>query len=69
MNCTDRAKMANVQCGGSPTLIIAEHSMKSFYKRTFVTAVSVNITTTNADGTVTYQILDVTNDALTQVDR
>ena len=61
--------MANVQCGGSPTLIIAEHSLDQLFKRSFVTAVNVNITTTNADGTVTYQILDITTDALTQVGR
>ena len=51
--CADRTRLANVQCGGGQTVIEANNSVE------LLTGISVNVTTTNDDGTVTYQILEI----------
>ena len=57
----DRTRLANVQCGGGQTVIEADNSLD------LLTGVKVNVTTTNDDGTVTYQILEIDYNRLRKV--
>ena len=63
INSTDRYKMANIQCGGSPTVVYGENAMAltNRDRMAYMIGVTVNVTTTNDDGTVTYQVLAITN--------
>ena len=58
---TNRAKMANIHCGGSQTIIHVDNSLH------FVSGIIVNITTANDDGTVTYQALTLNEKTLKAV--
>ena len=61
--------MANIKCGGDPAVIYGDNSMDgSFFSPVaYMTGVVVNITTTNDDGSTTYQILSINNATLNQV--
>ena len=61
--------MANIKCGGDPTVIYGDNSMDHWrYDRVaYMTGVIVNITTTNDDGSMTYQILSINHATLKQV--
>ena len=60
--------MANIQCEGDPAVIYGDNTMDTFNdKVAYMTGVTVNVTTTNDDDTVTYQILTVTNATLKEV--
>ena len=52
-HCADRTRLANIQCGGGQIVIDAENALYQ------LRGINVNVTTTNDDGTVTYQILKV----------
>ena len=69
INSTDRNKLANIQCGGSPTVVYGEHAMTliSWGRVPYMIGVTVNVTTTNDDGTVTYQVLAITNATFKEV--
>ena len=61
--------MANIKCGGDPAVIYGDNSMDRRGTDTvaYMTGVTVNITTTNDDGSTTYQILSINNETLKQV--
>ena len=61
--------MANIKCGGDPAVIYGDNSMDRRGTDTvaYMTGVVVNITTTNDDGSTTYQILSINNETLKQV--
>ena len=61
--------MANIKCGGDPTVIYGDNSMDVGVVApvAYMTGVVVNITTTNDDGSTTYQILSINNETLKQV--
>ena len=61
--------MANIKCGGDPAVIYGDNSMDGgvFAPVAYMTGVIVNITTTNDDGSTTYQILSINNATLKQV--
>ena len=61
--------MANIKCGGDPTVIYGDNSMDGgdIAPVAYMTGVVVNITTTNDDGSTTYQILSINNETLKQV--
>lgn len=69
MNSMDRYKMANIQCGGGPTVVYGENAMGTNHKARvpYMIGVTVNVTTTNDDGTVTYQVLAITNATFKEV--
>ena len=69
INSTDRYKMANIQCGGGPTVVYGENAMASSHPErvAYMIGVTVNVTTTNDDGTVTYQVLAITNATFKEV--
>jgi len=58
--------MANIKCGGAKTVIFAEHSI-DIEGLVYMSAVTVTISTTNADGTTTYQTNRLTNKKLKKV--
>ena len=61
--------MANIKCGGDPTVIYGDNSMddRDEEAMAYLTGVVVNVTTTNDDGSTTYQILSINNATLKQV--
>ena len=61
--------MANVKCGGDPTVIYGHNDMDHgrIEAVAYMTGVIVNITTTNDDGSMTYQILSINHATLKQV--
>ena len=61
--------MANIKCGGDPAVIYGDNSMDGggFAPVAYMTGVIVNITTTNDDGFMTYQILSINHATLKQV--
>ena len=61
--------MANIKCGGDPTVIYGDNSMddRDEEAMAYLTGVVVNVTTTNDDGSTTYQILSINNATFKQV--
>ena len=61
--------MANIKCGGDPTVIYGDNSMddRDEEAMAYLTGVVVNVTTTNDDGSTTYQILSINTATFKQV--
>ena len=58
--------MANIQCGVSQAVIYTDHTM-DFNGFTFISGVTVDITTPKDDGTVVSQTLSITSEKFQQV--
>ena len=59
--------MANFQCGDARVEVYASKSFNYDKRRTYVSGVTVNVTTTGGDGEVTYQTYTLNYDMIVEV--
>ena len=65
--CSGSFKMANFKCGSAQIEVYGNNAYNRDIDATFVSGVTVNVSTTNDDGHVTYQTITIAYDRIQEV--